>query len=199
MLRREPTECREFELLRLLLNFDGVFQEDDDVGVGPLGPHRAEVRADLRRGRGDLERPRSDARIVAPGLQSFEQRTRQRGQSFRPARRGRAANARTGSAHADGRCWSTTMIPVRIRWMMERLTRSRSATSAARDSDVISVRRSLADRRLDRDRRREVDRAEDSGLKIVAAIVGRHQRDVELLVEHHDARDGGDECTRRVR
>ena len=78
--------------------------------------------------------------------------------------------------------------------MIDRLTRSRSATSAARDSDVISVRRKPRRQRLDRNRRRKVDRAEDAGLKIVAAIIRRHQRDVELFVEHHDARDRRDEC-----
>ena len=32
--RGKPTERGELQLLRLLLDFDGVFEKDDDVGVG---------------------------------------------------------------------------------------------------------------------------------------------------------------------
>ncbi len=44
-VRRQPTQPRQLELLRLLLKLAGVLQKDRDV---PAGPHRREVRAHLR-------------------------------------------------------------------------------------------------------------------------------------------------------
>ena len=94
MLADKPTERGEFQLLRLLLDFDGVFEEYDDVGVGSFRPHGAEVGADLRRGRRDFERPGPHARVGAPRAQPFEQRMRQ-------CRRRSSSAARPSSERAD--------------------------------------------------------------------------------------------------
>ena len=140
----KPAKSGELQLLRLLLDLDGVFEKDDHVRVRTLRPHGTEVRADLRRGRRDFEWTGSDSRVVAPDLQAFEQRIRQR--RHRLFVRSEAQQRARGLVQQPRLAApSTTMIPVRIRWMIERFTRSRSATSAARDNDVISVRRSLAD------------------------------------------------------